>query len=167
MPKTVLPTDFKSTLDMPLTKLILVPVGMLSVSEVTRPRAELRSGPGAQFEVSDEVLPTGTPVMVFNLVGVWRKVVVMEDGKTGWVHAQALAQPRLNRVPMRVDARRLPTVLATREVETIKEFPGQTSRTAKVPRGAMFRSLMVNEVGTLVWLPETASVMWMSRKDVQ
>ena len=100
MPKTVLPTDFKSTLDMPLTKLILVPVGMLSVSEVTRPRAELRSGPGAQFEVSDEVLPTGTPVMVFNLVGVWRKVVVMEDDQ---VLGVGVAPERLSDIPRRAD----------------------------------------------------------------
>jgi hypothetical protein len=165
--RTEVPTAFAAKLPKDAERWILVPVGMVSVAEVSRPRAEVRSGPGTQFELADKVLAVGTPVLTFEKVGVWRKVVAMRTSQTGWVHEQALTEPQANTVPMRVDARRLPTVLAIRDVKEVQAFPDRDARAANVPRGAMFRTLRYEGGGTLVWLPETASVMWMSRKDVQ
>lgn len=164
---TVLPATFGTKLETKDGPLILVPTGMLAVAKVSRPRAEVRSGPGVQYELADKVLPLGTSVMVFDKVGVWQKVVVMKTSQTGWIHSQALTEPRSSDVPMRVDVRRLPTVLALHDVDSVQSFPALDVLAAKVPRGVMFRTLRYADNGTLVWLPETASVMWMSRKDVQ
>lgn len=162
--ETVLPERFGvETREIPL----LVPERLLNESEVTRPRAEVRSGPGSQFELTDEVLPQGAKVIVFSQVGVWRKVLVPSSGRKGWVHQQALAEPRPTKAPLPLDARELPTVLALRPVEEAKSFPARESRAVAIPKGTMFRSLMDSGNETLVWLPETNSVLWLSRKDVQ
>lgn len=164
---TVLPPSFAQTLPDAGERRLLVPAEMLTVSEIVRPKAEVRGGPGVQFELADKVLVQGTAVLVFDKVGVWRKIVVMATSQTGWVHAQTLAEPKPSDVPMLVDPRRLPTVLAMREVEQVRSFPAQNPVKTKVPKGAMFRSLMYADAGTLVLLPETNSVMWISGKDVQ
>lgn len=166
-PVTILPADFSGALGEAREPLVIVPPGMLNVAKVVRPRAEVRSGPGAQFELGDKVLAEGAEVLVFNRVGVWRKIVVMATSQSGWVHAQALSEPRLSEIALRVDVRRLPTVLAVRDVGQVRGYPTSDVLNASVPRGAMFRSLRHAENNTLVWLPETGSVMWMSRKDVQ
>lgn len=164
---TLLPGAYGTTLADPGERRLLIPAEMLTVSEIVRPRAEVRSGPGVQFELTDKVLLQGADVLVFDKVGVWRKIVVMATSQTGWVHAQTLAEPRPSDVPMIVDPKRLPTVLAMREVDQVRSFPEQAPVKTKVPKGAMFRSLMYADAGTLVLLPETSSVMWIPGKDVQ
>ena len=140
---------------------------MIALSEVVRPHADVRSGPGAQFELTDVVLPQGAKVLVFAQVGVWQQVVVPGRWQRGWVHKQALGAARLNDQTLALDLSKLPTVLAVHPVDTAAAFPDQAPLKVAIPKGEMFRSLMMNGSDALVWLPETRSVMWLSRKDVQ
>jgi hypothetical protein len=166
--KTELPNAFATELRADADVTLTVPPGMLLVATVARPRAELRQGPGGQFELADVVLAKNTPVVVLERVGVWCKVLTQGRSPVGgWAHEQALGEVALSRAPIRLDAARLPTVLATRLVPSVEAYPGRTPLATAIPRGALFRSLVVGEVDALVWLPETNSVMWISRKDVQ
>ena len=144
-----------------------IPKSMVALAEVTRPRAEVREGPGGEFRLQDDLLTQGTRILVFSRIGVWLKVLVPESGQKGWVHRQAVSAARPSEHTVNLDMNRLPTVLAVREIELAKTFPAQTDIRVHIPKGAIFRSLMENEWGTLVWLAETNSVMWMARKDVQ
>ena len=146
---------------------MLVQRNMLAVSEVVRPHADVRRGPGAQFELADVVLPQGAKVLVFAQVGVWQQVVVPGQWQRGWVHRQALGAARLNDQTVALDLSKLPTVLAMHPVDSAAAFPDQAPLKVAIPKGEMFRSLMMNGSDALVWLPETRSVMWLSRKDVQ
>jgi hypothetical protein len=167
-PTTILPERFSSTLPEKLdAALRSVPKAMLAVAEVVRPRAELREGPGAEFMLHDAMLAQGTHVLVFSRVGVWQKVLVPGSWQKGWIHRQALSEIRPSERAMHIDMSRLPTVLAVREVEKARAFPSLSEVRVEIPRGSMFRSLKESDWGTLVWLPETNSVMWMARKDVQ
>lgn len=165
---TRLPDTFGKPLASSKAGLVKVPPGMLLLSEIVRPRAELRTGPGIQFELSDRILTQGTRVIVFMKVGVWAKVVVPGNGwQSGWVHGQTLAAARPNDKPMTIDPNRLPTVIALNPVGSVASFPEQKELPVTIPKGAMFRSLRFADKKALIYLPETNSVMWMSRKDVQ
>jgi hypothetical protein len=168
-PTTIIPESFNQSLGgaLPAAESVVVPKNMLSTSVVARPRAEVRAGPGAQFELLDMVLPKGAPVLLFTRVGVWQKVIIPKTWEKGWVHHQALAEPALNRDRMTVTVRELPTVLALHPIQKAYSFPGMQPIPVAVPRGAMFRMLMHSGWGTLVWLAETNSVMWVSKKDVR
>lgn len=165
--ETRLPESFGKPLTSGKTSLVEVPAGMLLTSEIARPRAELRTGPGIQFELSDRILTQGTRVIVFMHVGVWAKVIVPGSWQSGWVHGQTLAESKPNAKPMTVDMTRLPTVLALRPVQSVGSFPSQSKLPVEIPKGAMFHSLRFAENDALIYLPDTNSVMWMSRKDVQ
>ncbi len=165
--ETRLPEAFGKPLASGKPGLVQVPAGMLSVSEIARPRAELRTGPGIQFELSDKILTQGTKVIVFMKVGVWAKIAVPGIWQTGWVHGQTLAETKPNPKAMAIAIDRLPTVLALRPISTVESFPRQEKLPVSIPKGAMFHSLRFAENDALIYLPDTNSVMWMSRKDVQ
>lgn len=167
-PTTIIPERFSSTLPAtPNAAVRSVPRTMLSVAEVVRPRAELRQGPGVEFMLHDTMLAQGTRVVVFSRVGVWQKVLVPGSWQKGWIHHRALSEPRPSEHAMHIDMSQLPTVLAVHEVGKARAFPSLSELRVEIPRGSMFRSLKESDWGTLVWLPETNSVMWMARKDVQ
>lgn len=165
--ETKLPAAFGKPLSSSKPGLVQVPAGMLLMSEISRPRAELRTGPGIQFELADKILTQGTKVIVFMKVGVWAKVIVPGNWQSGWVHGQTLAPTQLNAKVIVIDMSRLPTVLALHPVDSAASFPAQTKLSVEIPKGAMFRSLRFAENDALIYLPATNSVMWMSRKDVQ
>jgi hypothetical protein len=164
---TVLPPSFAKALPPEDGGLATVPAFMLMVSAVARPKAELRAGPGPQYELADSLLPQRTPVLLYTRFGVWQKVVVLGTWQRGWVHAGALGPAAPNPRRLVVDLRRLPTVIVAHDVETVQAFRSLAPLHAAIPRGAQFRSLRIADGGTLVWLPQTNSTMWLSRKDVQ
>jgi hypothetical protein len=164
---TKLPENFGKPLGSGKPGVVRVPAGMLMVSEIARPRAELRTGPGIQFELADSILTQGTRVIQFMKVGVWAKVIVIGTWQSGWVHGQTLAEAKPNTRAITIDTNRLPTVLALHPVGSVASFPDQAKLAVDIPKGAMFRSLRFADNDALIYLPDTNSVMWMSRKDVQ
>lgn len=165
---TRLPEAFGKPLTSNKVGLVQVPPGMVLLSEIARPRAELRTGPGIQFELADKILTQGTRVIVFMKIGVWAKVIVPSGTwQSGWVHGQTLAEAKPNEKPLTIDVNRLPTVIALNRIATVESFPDQVKLSVEIPKGAMFRSLRFADNDALIYLPDTNSVMWMSRKDVK
>ena len=163
---TVLPTRFSSSLSAEPAAKAVVPPQMLLISQVIRPRAEMRVGPGTQYELLDATLDRGVDAIVLAQHGVWLKILPVISGASGWVHRQALSRPRLNTQPFSMSLQRLPTIQVVHDTNLVWDFPYSKQRHVMIPRGAMFRQLRLNGKGALVWLPETNSVMWLSRKDV-
>lgn len=167
-PSTIIPSKFDARSSASANQgLRTVPRSMLAVAEVTRPRAELREGPGSAFMLNDAMLLQGTEVLVFAKVGVWLKVLVPGQWQKGWVHRQAVSDVRPNDRAMQIDIASLPTVLTLRDIDLVRSYPTQRELRVEIPKGLMFHTFMENDWGTLVWLPETNSAMWMARKDVQ
>jgi SH3-like domain-containing protein len=165
-PTTVVPENFARELSGP-TSALVVPAQMLRTSAIARPRAEVRSGPGAQFDIEEFVLEQGTTVILFDKIGVWQKVLAIGSWKKGWVHQATLAAPEPREGAVTLDAQLLPTVMATHSIDAVKRYPDGAPVKVRIPTGAMFRSLSFDGAAALVVLPETNSVMWVSRKDVQ
>lgn len=167
-PKTILPDTFDHALTPEkASQTITVPGAMLRTSQISRPRAEVRSGPGTQFDLEEFVLEQGAPVLLFDKIGVWQKVLVVGTWKKGWVHTATLAPSEPRKAALTLEARLLPTVSAMHPIDGAKRFPDEAAIKVEIPKGTMFRSLMFNGHAALVVLPETNSVMWVSRKDVQ
>ena len=163
---TVLPRRFKAGIgDGDLGDLIVAPY-VLMTSKVVRPRAEIRVGPGSQFELLEGSLSQNAEVVVLSQHGNWFKTIPIHDGPAGWVHQQTLSRARLNTHSIHLRTMRLPVVQVAHDTDRVWLYGKNKLVTARVPRGTIFRSLRLTEQGALVWIPETGSVVWLSRKDV-
>lgn len=163
---TVLPQTFEQRLALEPKGSAIVPPNMVYLSTVERPRAEIRTGPGVQYELLDASVPRGSQVLVLGRYGVWRKVLLPGSWRKGWVHSQALSAPKANERALSVSMQSLPTVVVVHGVDSVQSFPAATPLKVSIPKGAQFRQLRRDERGALVWLPETNSVMWLARKDI-
>ena len=63
---------------------------LVSSATTIRPRTEIRTGPGIEFNLSDFVLNAGERVIVYELVGAWRRIVSPARGIRGWAHRGTL-----------------------------------------------------------------------------
>ncbi|MCX6108901.1 MAG: hypothetical protein NTZ90_04765 [Proteobacteria bacterium] len=165
--QSVIPKEFHNQLDVEPAGDLAVPTVMLQLREVVRPRAEVRTGPGSAYELADVVLVQGKQVIETASHGVWRKVLVLGTWQHGWVHQQTLAvsQPRGNVV--RVAMAQLPMVLVIRPVNVARGFTQKEPLAVSIPRGIQFRELRREAAASLVWLAQTNSAIWLSRRDVQ
>ncbi len=165
--QSVIPQEIRNQLDVEPAGDLAVPAVMLQLREVVRPRAEVRTGPGSAYELTDAVLVQGNQVIETATHGVWRKVLVLGTWQHGWVHHQALAlsQPRGDVV--RVAMGHLPMVLVIRPVSVAQGFAQKEPLAVSIPRGIQFRELRRDQAASLVWLAQTNSAIWLSRRDVQ
>jgi hypothetical protein len=148
--------------------LAVAPIGTLRVSKITRPRAEMREGPGVSFALVDRILEEGDKVIVFEQHGVWAKVITIGHWEPGWLHAHTLSTPRLNKQAMTVDFAKFPTVLAIKPVDRALAFKSQDGDLeVAIPKGKMFKALQVTENKTLIWMAEKNAMVWIKGKDMQ
>ena len=175
VPKTIVPPEMlvnatriqKNSPSPTIIEPIQVAPGLLLLSEIIRPRAYLRQGPGTHYEVGDQILAKGSRVIVQAQVGIWRKVQVMADGRVGWLHSKSVSDPVLNKSFIRVESKSLPTVSTIRPVGMAESFPERERIAVSIPKGTVFSSLRMSQEGILVLLPPTQSVLWLSKKDAK
>jgi hypothetical protein len=149
-------------------ELAVAPTGTLRISKVTRPRAEMREGPGVSFALVDRILEEGDRVIVFEQHGVWAKVITVGRWEPGWLHTHTLSIPRLNKQAMTVDFSKFPTVLAVKPLDRALAFKEQESEVqVAIPKGKLFKALQVTEDKTLIWIAEKNAMVWIKGKDMQ
>jgi hypothetical protein len=141
----------------------------LVISAVTiRPRTEVREGPGVEFNLSASVLPASERVLVYELVGSWRRIVSPGRGVKGWVHRGTLRfeyhdakkKPDLAGTKVTISPLLLPLVFAARPVTQVYRYPGLEPLRTAIPAGAQFYMLKESNGRKLIWLTETNSVVW-------
>jgi len=165
--QSVIPKEFCSQLEVEPAGDLAVPAVMLQLREVVRPRAEVRTGPGSAYDLADAVLVQGNQVIETATHGVWRKVLVLGTWQHGWVHHQALAVSQARSDVVRVAMGQLPMVLVIRPVNVARGFTQKEPLAVSIPRGVQFRELRREAAASLVWLAQTNSAIWLSRRDVQ
>ncbi len=146
---------------------LILPQRTLLVSRVARPKAELRRGPGIQFKLVDAILSNKETVYLFERVGVWQKVYEPLRKVQGWVHHKVLDESVGNSKVVSLDVAQLPTVFAMTNIESVYSFPQKERFSLHIPKGAIFKSLATTEFGTLVWLHQNDTVMWIQGKAVR
>lgn len=143
---------------------IVLPENAILISRVTRPKANMRSGPGTQFDLIDKSLSRTDSVYLFERVGVWQKVSESKTAKEGWLHYQTIMTPWLNPTKITLKTKNLPKAFASKNISHVYTFPDKQKTEFKIPKGAMFNAIAVSEFGTLIWLHQNNSVMWIAGK---
>jgi hypothetical protein len=147
---------------------LIIPTKMLNFGVVERKRAEVREGPGVQFALKEKVLLEGDRVILFERVGVWRRVLSQRREVKGWVHFRALKPSNAaleDQITLPSDD--LPTVIAIKPVRLATTFATDKIIEVSIPKGTMFRSLTHRNSKVLVYLLPTKSVIWLDGKDVK
>lgn len=167
---TVLPSSFPRQTSQFVRKSsssLRVPAEMIDFRVVVRPKTGLRTGPGTQYELKDKFLLLGDSVLVFERLDVWCKIQTPDMRRNGWVHCQSLKKEKFRGSFLSLDSQRLPAVFAIRDIGQVYDYAAKRRVSVKIPRGSMFTLLSVRNGRKLVLLRETASVMWVSEKDMQ
>jgi hypothetical protein len=146
--------------------LIIQPQALL-VSQVARPKAELREGPGVEFGLLDQTLPMHTAVVMLELKDVWQKIFVPQLGVTGWVHSKSLGLSRLNDEAMMLPAIKMPIVTAVKVITSASSFPDNQPMRITVSRGQVMVLLRRALGKNLVVLNDTRSLAWIAQEDLQ
>jgi hypothetical protein len=140
---------------------------MLKISKIVRPKAEVRSGPGSHFQLVDLMLYRDNSVFLFERIGVWQKIFEPISKVSGWVHFRVLDDISSDAGQVAVATTNLPTVFAMTDIDKGYAFPEKSELEVHIPKGAIFKSFKKTEFGTLVWLPQTNSVLWLTGEVVQ
>ncbi len=153
--------------DLTHEKMVYFPPDLFDESFIIRPRAELRTGPGTQFPLNEQVLSNETKVLVFERLGVWRRVLAYETNVSGWVHHQTLAPTAPNENGIALSPSDLPNLVVLRRVTKVFLNPDFHPKKVDIPRGWVFNWLCRRNKKYLVWIKETNSVVWLSEEDVR
>lgn len=165
-PASILPETFTKQPSQPANPYLHIPERVLGVALIDRPKAELRQGPGFQFQLEDRLLPHGTRVVIIERSSFWRRVFAPEYKTWGWVHYQTLKMVDEKDGLMTFDARRLPKVFAVRPIETAYNFGNLSKLKVTIPKGAGFTKIRERGGKVLVVVPETRSLLWLAKEDV-
>jgi hypothetical protein len=161
-PRTVIPVALAAENQNEST-LLQIPNSLLSFSHVTQPAAEMREGPGSQFPLQGVLLETGDRVLVLDHYRKWVKVFQGDTGRSGWMHQQSLTPLSTQTGSFTVDTRALEALVVT-PGRSLMSYPDQAIVPLPIPVGRVFFVLKKEKKRSLVWLPESQSVAWVSNQ---
>lgn len=172
--KTILPQSYGESHGRAAgVEVLSVGFELVDSAVTVRPRTEVRVGPGVEFELTDAVLSEGERVLVYGLVGSWRRIVSTVGGVRGWAHRGSLRFDRHNAKTLRESGQKLsvkptllPLVFAHKTVVQILQYPGLEPLNTFIPQGKSFYLLKEESGRKLIWLTETNSVAWVKAEDM-
>ncbi|MGE0171735.1 MAG: hypothetical protein AB7T49_03085 [Oligoflexales bacterium] len=163
--RTVLPESFVK--DQTTPGKIIVSSNMVALGEISRNSAEVREGPGPEFSLSEILLKKGDIVVLFEKIGNWQKIITPYSEIEGWVHFRAVGDTKKKDKTIELNLVRLPKVFASHEIMQAWDEPEQKEIAVNIPKGTSFPALKIEESKTLVYLTQSNSPVWLSRKDAQ
>lgn len=161
--KTLRPEGFEKKI-VELNQNAVLDSGILKIIRVQREHAELRKGPGARFGIQDDVLKRGHKGILIEAKGVWRKIISIDGELSGWLHKKSIVR-HYEKEKIKISFDRLPVVVAIRDVNRMYDYKDISLLNVKIPKGTPFIAFQKHKWRTLVWLPQTNSLAWVSQKD--
>lgn len=149
-----------------LSSKIIIPRKLFQLYHVSRPRAELRVGPGPQFSILPKILEQGTLLIQIGHHGKWKKIIVPQENLTGWIHSKLMEPDQSQASPLTIPLQALPTVFSTKRRTRAFAYDTNKSITLKIPKGSVFHMISQDQHRVLAILESTQSVIWLSKKDV-
>lgn len=161
----VLPDDFSKYA---AAQTIEIPVDMIELGTIVRPRAPIRTGPGVNLPLTDWILTEGERVLTFDRVGRWVRVLALKSGHRGWLHEAVIGPATPATEPaLTLDTALLPTAFAQHDIRRVNSYKNGQPVDVNIPKGSAFRALLVEKKRALVLVPQTNAAIWVDRKDVQ
>jgi hypothetical protein len=162
---TVLPASFAEEGSGPTA--IAVPLNLVNAAVVERQTAEVREGPGTEFALDEQLLKKGDLVVLFEKIDNWQKILCPYKDIEGWVHYRTLGEAEKNAKLVELNLLRLPKVFAAHEISEAWDEPTRKQIAVSIPKGSNFPALKFDDAKTLVYLVQSNSPIWLSRKDAQ
>ena len=164
--RTVIPESFSKGNSSPNDGPLEIPIQMFDVFNIEKQKVVMRIGPGTKFPLRDEIVLKNTLVLLLDTHGIWRKVVVVNTNKVGWVHHHTIKKIRpVGSIVLNSSA--LPKVFAIRRISKGWKYQSKKPINVEIPKGYSFRYLRKNNEKVLVHLKGTNSIIWLDRKAVQ
>jgi hypothetical protein len=161
--KTVLPKTFDQV---DPTKKILASDDLVDIASIGRKTAELRQGPGIEYPLVDQPLKMGDPVVLYQKIGNWQKIISPYKDIIGWVHVKTLSSSQKGEKLIELDTAKLPRIFAVRDISVAWDQQDRKLQ-VDIKKGSSFSALKQTDHLVLVFLPQTNSAIWLRQRDAQ
>ena len=165
--KTILPPDNPQEPDWPSQLTLLIETQLLDIYKIVRPTVEMRDGPGLNYPLDANLLQEGDLVVKIADHGIWRKVLVLTSGEKAWVHYRTIKAYRPSKKYISMKLNHIPRVFVSGPISHAIDFSTGQKRPWSPAKGRPFPVLQKRGKLTLVYLPETNSLAWLTSRDVQ
>lgn len=126
---------------------LLVPSELVITAKTIRDLTELRSGPGSQFPLLDNLIEKNTLLILLAKYKKWNKVYIPSLDVSAWIHQNQLHITRnLNR-NINISTLTLPLVTSYTKIDTIYDYLNKKPLNFPIPKGRGFRQLKK----TILW----------------
>ena len=149
------------------TSEIELPKGTVMVAVVTRPRAELRVGPGSTFILGNSILVKGTNLVVISRKKPWVKVYVPGLKKTAWTHSGYLSPSEPNGSQRTISVAAFSVVFALNKIEYAFEYPSGKRIKVMIPKGRGFAKIREDKKRVLIYAGEAGGLLWLGANAVR
>lgn len=134
---------------------------LIEMRTVKRISADLRIGPGVEFNLADEVLNHGETVVVLERSAQWLKVATTDAKKLGWVHKLALGDQKIrSSESVHLDSKIFPTVFAATRVQHVYSYSKKEKIQIDISRGVACKMLREENGKKLLWLSQLNLLFW-------
>ncbi len=164
---TTIPESFGNSNALIDARTLLVPDRALALVKTVRNQVEVREGPGLAFQLKDEILPRNKTLIVVERSKKWVKVVEPVRNTTGWVHQQAIARIPPKGQHHAVATNVLPKAFAVAPIKRLYDYQDGIPIDVNIPKGSRFIRVREDNERSLVIIPQTTSLGWLNKKDIQ
>ena len=146
-------------------KMLKVPGSVLMIKAVNKPSTPLRLGPGTHFPISDRLLQWGQTVIETESFKVWRKIIIPDNLRTGWVHHKTLTTQisgaRKNQI-FQLPGNVLPLKHSKKKSAELYTFHDLVKLDLEIPENTPFIQLQTQNQKSLILLNTNGNVAWIS-----
>jgi len=139
---------------------------LIDMRKVIRRVADLRIGPGIEFNLQDWNFAHGDAVVILEKSNQWFKVSSLDGKKFGWIHKKTLSEQKLSskskneELNVRVESKVFPTVFAATRVQQVYSYLKKETIQLEIPRGTSLKMLREENGRKLLWLAQHNIVFW-------
>ena len=157
----------QNTIGYKQAKMLKVPGSVLMIKAVNKPSTPLRLGPGTHFPISDRLLQWGQTVIETESFKVWRKIIIPDNLRTGWVHHKTLTTQvsgaRKNQI-YHLPSNVLPIKHSKKSSAELYTFHDLVKLDLEIPENTPFIQLQTQNQKSLILLNKNGNVAWISSK---
>lgn len=146
---------------------ILVNNNLLDIRKVTINDTLIRTGPGHQYPIKDQILKLDTIVVGLSKYKEWIKIIDSKSNHFGWVHQQSLSDQRPIKGQSKLSIYHLPRLHAISPIKFIYSIRDIKPVEVKIYKGKHVFGLKFDSHRTLAWIPHSNTIAWLSNTQVQ
>jgi hypothetical protein len=142
------------------------PPNTLDMARITRPSAEMRSGPGPSFQVLPNLLTSNDDIIALHQSDSWIFGQVPASGVAGWIVGDAINLRGKNPSELVIPAAVLPKIFAKVAIKEALDAEKRVIHT-DIPEGTVFKGCGVSDRHVLAVVVETGGLLWLPKSQIR